>query len=180
MKEDGWKLAFLVMTLAFVEYFAWNRFADVIVNLYLLVFVILVFARVFNWPRPAWFHEDYVEKLQQKLGTLKLEPIAADTPVAELRTRYGVKPYFESVVCKENTVRLCSSILESLTPKILIYGGVAFIYMFLAHNGHTTTNDKTEVFLKSNAIVAISFGPLLWDYARCERQKFWNKELREP
>src|ERR1700720_895148 len=171
MKRDGWRLALALIIVGATEYALWRRLGDVLVSLYLFVFLVVTLARWFNWPRASWFEETHLDEVRQQSGNLKLSWLSPDTPIASLRTVFGVRPYFASIIYKENTETLCNEILDGLFPKIFGYGLAFVAYLFLAmKSDHTDGSQAIEIFIKSGAFVTASMFPLLWEIARCERQ----------
>jgi hypothetical protein len=158
---------------------AWYWFHDPLVNLYFSLFAILLTTRFIDWPKAAWFGTVKVDRLRRRWGAYPVAPIEDATRIADLRNRFEFHQYFGALLYSQNTQTLCNEIYNSMSIKIVGYLGAALLYAILDRGSHEGHDEYTAV-LKSGAFVAATLLPLIWDYARCEGQRYWNKEIREP
>ena len=92
---------------------------------------------------------------------------------------------YRRLIQEDNTEALCHEINSSFTIKAIMYILVCLLFLFIGHDGgsghagNSTSHEVLDQFIKITGTAILSLLPLIWDYARCETQNYWNRELRK-
>ncbi len=190
MHSERTRVAAIVFLLVLIEIPLWTWKHDVFVSVYATILGILACFRAFNWPKPSWLGGNHLEYVKHRTAHVELGKINKGATIGQLETNQAAKQFFAAVIYEENNEALCNDIVEHFTPKILYYGLLLMVALFL-ENPHAATaagpnlNKCSVESLCGDKIAALKFLtlitsavlPLLWDYTRYEKQKYWNKEL---
>jgi uncharacterized YccA/Bax inhibitor family protein len=103
---------------------------------------------------------------------------AADQ-LGALKENLGARNVLAASIYRDNTDRLCNTINDTMTMKSILAVIATMAAMFIVE-AHQTDFTNMQYTLKFIAAASGLLLPLVWDFSRCEKQKYWNKELREP
>jgi len=184
MRNEGKRLAIAGALLLVIEVLLWRWMHDVFVSVYASLLCILACFRALNWPKPAWLAGGHLEYVKNRARQAEIGKVPKGAKVAQLEMNQAAKQFFAAVIYQENNETLCNDIVEHFTPKILYYAVALMIAMFLdgprlalAAPAKDTCSSQ-ETALKLVGLITSALLPLMWDYTRYEKQKYWSKELR--
>lgn len=130
-----WPIVLLVVTLVLIGLLVHFYAEDPFVYYYALVFTLLTFARVFDWPQHTWLASRNLDKVRESAGSnaLSAQERRSVKVVRDLRGLRGTTPYFAAMVHQKNSETLCREFSKDLPPKIAGYACALALYGFLAH-----------------------------------------------
>lgn len=179
MRSDRSELFLLLTVVAGSEAVAWYKYPDPLVAFYVFIFILLALTKIFDWPKPSWFGGQRISLLHEKWGA---KPVGkrynSNDRLMTLNNDLAARTFFMTAIYKDNTEKLCNSVNESMTVK-----SVAAAFTML---GTMATTDPTadytsfQYLFKLAAVSSAAVIAIVWDFARCEKQKYWNREIREP
>lgn len=182
MNKVIWQVSVFFAVLIISEYLVFTYSPDWLIGFYSFAFLLVLCARSFGWPKADWLYADHAAVVQREWGSHELQHARKATDhVQTLRTHLHVRNYFAATICHQNTEQLCNEIISQLPVKIGGYGIAGILFLVLYRKGvQVGGTEDFEVLAKLIAAVSISIMPLIWEYAQCEKQKYWNRELRRP
>jgi len=184
MHTEGKRLAIAGGLLLAVEVLLWWWMHDIFVSVYASLLCILAFFRALNWPKAAWLAGGHLEYVKNRARQMEIGKVPKGATIGQLAMNQAAKQFFAAMIYQENNEALCNDIVEHFTPKILYYGVALMIAMFLdgpqlalAPPAKDMCSSQ-ETALKFVGLIVSALLPLMWDYTRYEKQKYWSKELR--
>jgi hypothetical protein len=174
------RFAFLAVLVA-IETAAWFKFADGIVAFYVLIAGCFLGTKIFNWPDPSWFGGGHIASVQGRWAAEEIgRDYSATERLAATKSNTAARTYFAASIYKDNTDKLCNQVNDSMTMKSILAVLGTLAAVLIASKSRPADFTSFEYLTKFFAAASGALLPLVWDLSRCEKQKFWNREVRGP